>query len=521
MCRKLNFFCVRFLSVQKFKKKILVKDVYMNGTKIYFSEHFEIDHSLVEDSGFLDISLVCDNPAFVDPFLIFVNPKYKDLHNFIVDYLKFLRDESVGNEQLSHGQFQHYYKFPEVKQAWLGFSVDGNAGLGLGPDFANSLFSSLHSIFKNFGDEKVTKATHLEKLCLIKEGIGVDKVSDFTLNLIKSYILQRTQEFSLKNIDKKFLKEFAIEKVYFNPSAKTWEGGRFTLPAYNWRSKVDYIVLVPNDILTKEDIWISKNDFLKSNQGIFSVVSNDELREKINRFFENNLLTKLDKRKRVVKDFSSKSKSRAFRKTVNKYPVLLDYYIKQKEEMGKDALKTHVANSEAVNYFIDAEHVKEEFSKKNYGPVKSYEDCIERLIFYKQILESNASNLKVKGNHISEKNLQFLFKLTTYNSLFNYDAEVNNGRGPIDFIISMGSQDKTGLEFKLASNSKLKQNLKNQTEIYKVDSNLKYIIKVVFFFTSDELEGVNGILKELGDVPENEKIILIDCREKESASNVK
>lgn len=493
----------------------------MSTPETYFSEYFDIKHELLEKEDLLDISLVCDNPAFVDPFLIFANPKYKDLHNFIIAYLQFLRNESIANKNLSKGQFEHYYKFPEVKQAWLGYSVEGNAGLGLGRDFADSLFESLHNIFKNFGEEKITESAHIEKLCLLKEGVGVDKISDFTLNLIKSYLLQKTQDFAVKNIDGKWLKEFAVEKVHFNPTNKTWEGAKFTLPAYTWNGTENFVILVPNDILAKEDTWISKSDFLRNNQSIFSAVSNDELREKMNRFFHDNLLTKLNKKKKLVKDESFKSKLHALRATVQKYPDLLDYYIKQKEDARDEALKTHPAEAETVNFFEDTEHVKESFIKKKYGPVKSYKDCLERLAFYKQVLESNAKNLKLHGKEFQEKHLQLLFKMTTYNSLFNYDSEVNNGRGPIDFVISMGSQDKTGLEFKLASNKKLKQNLENQTEVYKQDSSLKYIIKVIFYFSTKDLERVNKILEEIKNESKNESVILIDCREKESASNTK
>ena len=114
-----------------------------------------------------------------------------------------------------------------------------------------------------------------------------------------------------------------------------------------------------------------------------------------------------------------------------------------------------------------------------------------------------------------------MFKMTTYNSLFSYDSEVNNGRGPIDFIISFGNQDKIGLELKLASNTKLKRNLLNQDKVYKEDSNLKHVIKTIFYFSNKDLERVNKILKELNKQVDNKEIFLIDCRKKESASNQK
>ncbi len=92
------------------------------NTRIYFSDFFNVSHDQIEKYGALDISLICDNPAFVDPFLIFANQKYIGLHRFVIDYLRYLRDLSINNagQNLESGEYGHYYKFTEVKKAWLG-----------------------------------------------------------------------------------------------------------------------------------------------------------------------------------------------------------------------------------------------------------------------------------------------------------------------------------------------------------------------------------------------------------------
>jgi len=289
----------------------------MNNTenKVYFSDLFGVKHAVVKKYGALDISLVCDNPAFVDPFLIFANSKYKHLHDLIINYLKFLRDLSVKRlgANLTTGEFNHYYKFPEVKQVWLGYSVSGNIGRGLNKDFGYSLYENLHKIFSKFGDEDITEASHLEKLCLIEEGIGVDKISDFTLNLIQKFLLEYTQEFAKEHLDKKFLSEFAIRKVEFDFKKGVWGDGRFVLPTLQRTGKKDFVLLVPRKILTKEDTWISRNDFLENDTAIFNVIPNDELRAKINKFFYDNLQIKLNKKKQPEKDYSKKTtKDRTF-----------------------------------------------------------------------------------------------------------------------------------------------------------------------------------------------------------------
>ncbi|MHB1334799.1 MAG: hypothetical protein ACYCXQ_02410 [Candidatus Humimicrobiaceae bacterium] len=489
--------------------------------KVYFSDIFNVKHSIIENYGALDISLVCDNPAFVDPFLIFANPKHKKLHNFIIDYLKFLKKLSLKEEKLSSGNFKHYYKFPEAKQVWLGYSVDGNAGLGLGEKFAESLYKNLNKIFSKFGEEQITESSHLEKLCLIEEGVGVDKISDFTVNLIKKFLLGYTQSFAQKYINKKYLAEFPVHKVEFDFKKGIWFDARFMLPKLERRGKKEFVLLVPREILAKEDTWISKNDFLDNDTTIFSTIQNDELRTKINRFFYDNLATKLNKKKQREKDYSKKSKKNALLKTVWEFPEIIDYYIKYKELNKEYALRYHIAEQEFVNFFSDATVLKKEIKREKFVKLNSLDDCISRILFFKKKLESNSNDLYFKTKPLQEKHLRLIFKNVTYGTLFDYNSEVNNGRGPIDFIVSYGSNDKTGLELKLASNTKLKQNLLNQGKIYQEDSNLKHVIKMIFYFSDQELERVKGILKEIKKPVDNKEIFLIDCRKKESASNQK
>src|SRR5258708_78143 len=143
---------------------------------IYFSDFFGVSNKRLDEYGAFNISLINDLPLFIDPFLLFNSkkPKYKELHDRIIKYLRFLRDKSTG-PNLDRGLLHAWYLFPEVKQSWLGFSRDGNQGLGLRDDFANALYKNLRAIFTDFGNEKVTRGSHLEKLCLISEGVGRDK----------------------------------------------------------------------------------------------------------------------------------------------------------------------------------------------------------------------------------------------------------------------------------------------------------------------------------------------------------
>ena len=75
-----------------------------------------------------------------------------------------------------------------------------------------------------------------------------------------------------------------------------------------------------------------------------------------------------------------------------------------------------------------------------------------------------------------------ILKAVWYASDFNADSEVNNGRGPVDFKVSYGKNDQTIIEFKLASNNQIKDNLKEQAEVYAAANDNPKIIKVIMFF---------------------------------------
>jgi hypothetical protein len=109
--------------------------------------------------------------------------------------------------------------------------------------------------------------------------------------------------------------------------------------------------------------------------------------------------------------------------------------------------------------------------------------------------------------------------LVWYGTKLDVGREVNDGIGPVDFKISHGL-DKTLVEFKLASNSHLRDNLRNQLELYKKASDAQHGFKVIIYFSPEELKKVNAILTEL-NMSKDPNIILIDASKKVSASKVK
>ncbi len=480
--------------------------------QIYFSDFFHVSPALLEEYGAFDVSLVNDLPLFVDPFLLFnsENPTYRQLHDDIILYLLFLRDKSLSGG-VDPGLLKAWYQFKEVKQNWLGFSQAGNRGSALGPAFAKSLHDNLGDIFKNFGQERVTLGSHLEKVCLVSSGVGRDNISDFTTSLIKDYLLNYTQAFAREHLRADQLKTFAVEKARFSYQTETWETVRYTLPNHAG----DFVLLTPKDILTRDEIWISRRDLLSNFDQVVAAVPDGQLRAQLNNY----LRQQLSRDGTMSEKEREEEKRRAAEMAIRAYPEIIEYYIRQKEDDGDRANAISDERvAETAEWFVDQvrEFVATLVSGSEFYRLggDTYEEARRRVMHLKHVIEDqDGYRIFYHGGKPvqREQDLQLLFKFTWNATPSDLNSEVNNGRGPVDFTVSRGSRDKSLVEFKLASNSQLKRNLQNQVPVYEAASNARRSLKVICYFSASELERVQRILREL-NIEADSGIILIDAR---------
>lgn len=484
--------------------------------RIYFSDFFGVTKTALNKYGAFDISLLADLPLFVDPFLLFNSkkPKYRGLHDRIIEYLRFLKDKSVSGQGLDAALLGAWYMFPEVEQNWLGFSATGNRGHGLGRKFAGALHTNLGKIFGSFGAENVTRGSHLEKLCLIREGVGRDNISDFTNNLIHEYLLEYTQAFAQRHIDPALLRKIAVQKVRFNYDTETWERASFDLPWY----LNDYVLLTPTDMLTKDDTWINKTDLIDNFENIPDAIPNAQLRSLVSNYF----------RKMLPRSPNRKDEREAAFRTMQRFPELVDFYIKGKEDTGEQAesiASQRVAFSQQL-YLEQFRELAELLQRKTefYAtPGNSYDDAYQRVMFFKDVVENKGGHriFYIHGEPLErEEDLHILYRMTWFATASDVTREANDGRGPVDFKVSRGAKDKTLVEFKLAKNSQLERNLKNQTAVYEKASDAKISIKVIVYFSVAERKRVEGILAKLG-LAKDKNVILVDARKDNKPSGSK
>jgi hypothetical protein len=512
-------------------------------SQIYFSDAFGVSPETLEAYGALDISLINDLPLFIDPFLLFYSsdPEHQSLHASIIRYLRFLRDKAAAG-RVTPGLLEAWFTFREIKQNWLGYSLAGNAGRGLGHDFAIALHSNLQTLFRSFGQEDVTRSSHLEKLCLIDSGIGRDNISDLVTNLIKGYLLDYTQRFAVTHLRPAQRRRLVLPKASFNYELEVWEARPYDLPFHSG----DYIILTPLALLTKDEVWINRADVYSDFHEVVPSIGNVQLRAQINNYFQTALgqiverderrkedeqksrgrqSTKRRRSERHSPDPTKKQENEAISRLLSELPAYLDWYIRWKEDHGDKAEEladSRVRASEQLYIAQIRQLVAALLTRTAFYQTSgtTHDEATQRVAFLKDVIENQGGwrMFYQDGKPIRrEADLQIMFRLTWCNTPSDLNREVNNGRGPSDFEASRGRWDKSIIEVKLAKNSALARNLKHQAEIYKKASGAQHAIKVIVCFDAHEVAVARSLLKQLG-LQSDLDTVIIDARKRVSAS---
>lgn len=477
-----------------------------------FTDYFKVSPAKLQSYGAFDISLESDLPLFIDPFLIFNSskPEYQELHEAILKYLTFLRDKALAGN-IDDGLLLAWFCFKEVKQNWLGFTLLGNDGHGLGMDFARSLNSNLGRLFSDPA-VPISESKHLEKVALIRGGVGRDSLSDFTTNLIKEYLLNYTQTFARKHLPDTLRKRYRIRRVSFNYETASWQDAEFELPALN---PATFVILTPSDMLTRDSTWINRGDLIQGFWNIPEAIDDDALRAQVSHYFEDQLRRRPNPKRAPNK----REREEAVDATIQRYPEVLDYYIALKEMDGERATDVSAELvQETKRIFNDQvrQLVTELLQEDGFyrGPVTSFEEALSKAKAFKHYVEDkDGYKLINKGEEpfAAETDVQLFFGLAFVNTTFDVNREPNNGRGPVDYAVSKGRYNKSLIEFKLGSNTQLKRNLQKQVKIYEEANETKKSVKVIVNYTAAHEKRVNKILKELG-LSGSDFVVVIDAR---------
>ena len=195
-----------------------------------------------------------DLPMGIDPFLLFKSrdAQLSQLHSSILEAfnlgINFVRDRKSD-------VIQKLFDFPEVSEIGFGYTKKSKRGAGVG-EFLSQLIIETLSDSPALLERGVK---HIEEMQLVSVGIGPDRISDITANLIKRFLIEYTQkQCELWGIE--LSAGVPIEHV-FDPENSVWYDGYFDLPVSPFDASP--ILLVPRRIVRTLP-WINYDDYFRT-----------------------------------------------------------------------------------------------------------------------------------------------------------------------------------------------------------------------------------------------------------------
>ena len=154
-----------------------------------FSTAFKIRKTQAE-LDFVDVRLSKDNLVFLDPFAIAQRPERwsHECHLSLMAFFQRVVDDIRAGHHNEARQLLSYLREPNETR--LGFSAGRPQGAGIGKTQAEQLYEAL----KRSAAVKTGFLSSLEECELMIEGIGRDKISDLTTNIIRSHLVEYTKD---------------------------------------------------------------------------------------------------------------------------------------------------------------------------------------------------------------------------------------------------------------------------------------------------------------------------------------
>lgn len=203
------------------------------GRQYRFSDHFGIAKRQSQ-LDFVDVPLNTDINLYVDPYALHVSSvdwlrTCGDLVvNYFQDVLESIRSKDGARALLLLANLK------EPNETRLGQSKGKPAGRGWGKTQTRELYNLL-SKSKAVASGRINDLDDFE---LLVPGIGSDKISDLTINVIRGELVSYTQEqCDLYGIPT----EQVPAGVYWNPDDRRWESHYAQLPVYEGQG----VILVP------------------------------------------------------------------------------------------------------------------------------------------------------------------------------------------------------------------------------------------------------------------------------------
>lgn len=415
-----------------------------------FSHWFEVDPVELDRLGVLDPTPAIDTKLFIDPLLLKASRHsemndraaalYRDHFEQVIKFLA--RTKNRGD--LAWRTARRLFDFHEIRGTCLGYGAGSIAGSGLGPQLSERLLT----VGKEIVDLGIEDPDLFQAMALFEAGIGPDRISDMTTNIIKK---------ALVAFNRRILSELSMEGEEFLLGSVV---GEFLPNPFQERRTP--IILVPWDILRHLPI---ANDW---DEVANAAAATDFIRQRVNQHISHIWAEKTRRDKDVLRQEATASKA-AFKTLLDAiHSVPIKPY-----DVGGDPIGliswSHLAESYAKSYPIDL--------PKESGPpdLEYVYRVVQRIVVgFRHLIEERGLSkelYKEDGRPRHESTAQRLFFAVAYSyckaNNLDVSPEIDVGTGKIDFKFSSGFVGRVLVEVKLSVNGKLVAGYEKQLESYK------------------------------------------------------
>jgi len=235
-----------------------------------------------------DPVLIKDTKLFVDPFLVYRSRlshfagAHKELIRFFDKAFELGAESGADPRHVAYQKLLQMVRFPEVSEVCLGYASSSTSGSGTGGVFSKLIVDAVIESIRN----GIMHLNHFELMGLLSDGVGCDRISDITLNILKGRFVTYTQAVcSDLGVP---TRRCHVRKLSFHMRDLRWEDGFAELPWNPFSGRG--VLLVPGQFLRKlpvispdeffDYLWDTKNEQLR-NDFNYDVKSRVNKHEKI------------------------------------------------------------------------------------------------------------------------------------------------------------------------------------------------------------------------------------------------
>jgi hypothetical protein len=412
-----------------------------------FSDEFGIVRGRTDD--WFDPILDTDTKLFVDPFLVFseTSEQWAGAHDDLIGHFNrcfhLIAEGNRNPESIPYKKALALLTFPEPREFCLGYTESGTRGAGGGRRYAQLMARAMEAAIQR----GLTDLRHFEELGVMNEGIGPDRISDFTCNILKSRFIAYSH--SIASHLGLAMESFRIPGAAYDPARVAWRTERHELVRNPYNQKP--VLLVPVRFLRELPV-LNADDWWGNYEA-------EQLRVDVNY----DILGKVDKKSIVTAARRNPDSVRAW--TVEREKQAASPYDLESDPKGVhkwDAATRGYVESHPLT--IQPPDDDDDFFRVIELVISEFRRFVEKQRGW--TLLWNDGYEKDKPEEAAQ--LVFMGIARSYCRANNIvvDREVELGRGPVDFKFSNGYARRALLEIKKLHNGKFWNGLEYQLPSY-------------------------------------------------------